>query len=265
MQVRTAVLGSLMWMGGVGACGGNAQPAAQPPQPIANQAPPAPVAPRPAAPPPAAADDGSSKAAHTIAQMAAFRDDMCKCATKACADKIAEKMVEWAQRMAAGGAQSSQKLSEDETRHMTDITAAMTTCMTTAMTSGMPANGAATAGAPPDPSPPQNIAPTALDAQRIAGTKNIVPDDDVKRAFAGSGKSQMVTSYKLCVNIAGNVSTVSTLKSSGYASYDAKIQHELRAWKYRPFRVNGAPARVCTAVTFIYSQTEAPPPPARRP
>jgi hypothetical protein len=34
----------------------------------------------------------------------------------------------------------------------------------------------------------------------------------------------------------------------------------MRTWTYRPFLVNGKPAPVCTAVTFIYSQKVAPPP-----
>src|SRR6185295_9809912 len=33
---------------------------------------------------------------------------------------------------------------------------------------------------PPPPAPPQNVPPTALDANRIAGEKNIVPDDVTK-------------------------------------------------------------------------------------
>ena len=108
---------------------------------------------------------------------------------------------------------------------------------------------------PPPPAPPQNVAPTALDANRIAGEKNIVPDDVTKTEISRSGKDKLVGSFKLCITAEGNINTVAQLKSTGFAAYDQKIQNTIRSeWRYRPFVVNGKPAAVCTAVTFIYSQ-----------
>ena len=52
----------------------------------------------------------------------------------------------------------------------------------------------------------------------------------------------------------GAVNTLNVLKSSGFPAYDQKITREMRNWRYRPYMINGKPAPVCTAVTFIYQQ-----------
>jgi protein TonB len=109
---------------------------------------------------------------------------------------------------------------------------------------------------PPPPAPPQNVAPTALEASRIAGEKQIVPDDVTKTEINRSGKTRVIASFKLCITAAGGVNTVNMLKSSGFPAYDNKILSTIRgSWRYRPFNVNGKAVPVCTAVTFIYSQT----------
>lgn len=109
---------------------------------------------------------------------------------------------------------------------------------------------------PPPPAPPQNVAPTALEQQRTSGEKNIAPDDLTKTEIQRSGKSKLVGSFKLCIDGAGNVKSVNMLKSTGFPSYDNRIMSEIRSsWRYRPFMVNGTAAPVCTAVTFIYSQS----------
>ena len=108
---------------------------------------------------------------------------------------------------------------------------------------------------PPPPAPPQNVAPTALDALRIGGEKNIIPDDVTKTEISRSGKDKLIGSYKLCITVDGNISSVVQLKSTGFPAYDNKITSTIRGeWRYRPFMVNGKPTPVCTAVTFIYSQ-----------
>jgi hypothetical protein len=35
---------------------------------------------------------------------------------------------------------------------------------------------------------------------------------------------------------------------------DRHIRETMQAWRYSPFLLDGAPAAVCTAVTFIYQQ-----------
>lgn len=110
---------------------------------------------------------------------------------------------------------------------------------------------------------PRNVPPAELDALRIAGEKNILPDTVTKGQIYRSGKSKVIGSYRLCVSSEGIVKSVKQMKSTGFADYDEKIMSELRQWRYRPYLVDGKPAPVCSAVAFIYSQGApgAPPPP----
>jgi serine/threonine-protein kinase len=100
---------------------------------------------------------------------------------------------------------------------------------------------------------PQNVAPTLLDANRIAGDKDIVPDNGSQTEINRSGQDKVVGSYKLCVTTDGGVDSVSLLKSTGFPAYDAKIQNTIRSkWRYKPFVISGKAVPVCTAVMFVY-------------
>ena len=107
---------------------------------------------------------------------------------------------------------------------------------------------------PPPPPPPPNVAPTVLESLRIKGNRVIVPDDATKTDIARSPQAKLIGSFKMCLATTGEVATVTMLKSTGFAAYDTKIKSEMRGWAYRPYKVNGTPIMVCTAVTFIYSQ-----------
>ena len=99
------------------------------------------------------------------------------------------------------------------------------------------------------------VAPAALDANRIAGDKSIVPDETTMDAISRSGADKLTSSFKVCVNAEGAIATVSQLKSSGFPQYDEKIQNTIRKeWRYKPYLVNGKATPVCTAFRFIYSQ-----------
>ncbi|HEY6178745.1 MAG TPA: energy transducer TonB, partial [Kofleriaceae bacterium] len=105
------------------------------------------------------------------------------------------------------------------------------------------------------PVAPQIIPPNALDANRIAGEKSIVPDETTMDAIGRSGNDKLISSFKVCVTAEGTIATVSQLKSSGFPAYDEKIQNTIRReWRYRPYMVNGKATPVCTAFRFIYSQ-----------
>ena len=108
---------------------------------------------------------------------------------------------------------------------------------------------------PPPPAAPQNVPPTLLEGQRIAGEKMISPDDVTKTEIQRSGKDKIIGSFKLCLTAEGGISNVNMLKSTGFPAYDSKIQGKMRSeWRYKPYMVNGRAVPVCTAVTFIYSQ-----------
>ena len=98
------------------------------------------------------------------------------------------------------------------------------------------------------------VPPGALEALRIAGDKVIEPDDATKKQIAADGRDKFVGAFKLCNALDGAISSVVVLKSTGFPAYDHKILTTIRdTWKYQPFLIDGKPAPVCTAVTFIYS------------
>jgi hypothetical protein len=101
-------------------------------------------------------------AGDAIAKMTDFKDQMCKCADKACAEKVTEGMTKWGQEMAKEGGDKAAKVSEDDTKKMAAITEEMTKCMTKAMMAG----GPPPAAAPPagdKPADPAAAAPPAGD------------------------------------------------------------------------------------------------------
>jgi len=107
---------------------------------------------------------------------------------------------------------------------------------------------------PPPPQPPQLVPPTALEASRIAGDKMIHPDEVTAMDIQRSGKDRVIGSFKVCITVGGEVSSVNMVKSTGFPNYDNKITSTIRGtWRYHPFNVNGKAVPVCTAVTFIYS------------
>jgi eukaryotic-like serine/threonine-protein kinase len=109
--------------------------------------------------------------------------------------------------------------------------------------------------APAAPAAMPNVASVAFDANRIAGDKNIVPDDSTKSEMRRRGSDKVIGAFKLCLTASGEIGTVSLIKSTGFTDYDGKIQTTIRTkWRYKPFLVNGQASPVCTAVRFVYSQ-----------
>ena len=105
------------------------------------------------------------------------------------------------------------------------------------------------------PAPARSVASVALDANRIAGDKNIVPDDATQTEMRRRGSDKAIGAFKLCLAASGDIGSVSLIKSTGFAEYDWKIQTTIRnKWRYKPFLVNGQASPVCTAVRFVYSQ-----------
>ncbi len=120
---------------------------------------------------------------------------------------------------------------------------------------GLPGGMIEKAPPPPPPQKPKIVPQVAIEQKRIAGEKQIIPDEGTKLQIKRDGKTQIVSTVKMCLSNGGSVSSLKVLKSSGYPNYDRKIQSKMREWKYKPFVVNGKPVPVCTSVTFIYRQT----------
>jgi periplasmic protein TonB len=115
---------------------------------------------------------------------------------------------------------------------------------------GLPGDG----DLPPETSPkePPVVAPHLLAGNRIAGNDRIVPPEPVRLAMRRADQSQVVAVIKMCLASDGRVRSLEAISSSGYPQYDAEILREMRAWRYRPYEVDGAPVPVCTAVTFVF-------------
>lgn len=96
------------------------------------------------------------------------------------------------------------------------------------------------------------VPPTVLRGMRIAGETQIHPSDVVKTAMLHEGHARSTSVFKTCVGAGGEVTSVSMLKSSGYAEYDGELVAALRGWRYKPYQIGGEAVPVCGIVTFIY-------------
>jgi len=76
------------------------------------------------------------KPGNAIRKMIEFKDKMCRCVDKACADTVVDEMTKWSQEMAKN-ADRSARVTEEDTRKMSEVTEEFTKCATKAMTAGM--------------------------------------------------------------------------------------------------------------------------------
>ena len=110
-------------------------------------------------------------------------------------------------------------------------------------------------GAAPAVLGPDAIDPRRLETHRIAGSKMITPDDDVKTEIASPHVARTSPKIRLCVDVHGVRGEVTVARSSWFPRHDVAIVERIRgAWRYSPYEVGGVAKPVCTEVTFIYSQ-----------
>lgn len=124
-------------------------------------------------------------------------------------------------------------------------------------TCAIPPCGAGSGSAAPEKTTkvtaPIIVTPTVIKGLRTSGETQIHPPLPVKTTMLRDGASKVVATLRLCVGTAGEVSSVTVLKSSGYAGYDAALDDGLRRWHYRSYEVDGRKVPVCGVVTFVYS------------
>lgn len=101
-------------------CGSSAPP---PAPPVANTPPP---------PPPADAAPSSARGDAAIAKLNEFADAMCRCTTKACAQKTSDDMARWGQELAKTTS-SDEQMTEAQTQQATAIGQRMGECVQKAM------------------------------------------------------------------------------------------------------------------------------------
>jgi TonB family protein len=97
------------------------------------------------------------------------------------------------------------------------------------------------------------IPPTVLAGLRISGETQIHAPDTVKTQMLRDGRERSAGTLKLCIATDGGISSVSVVASTKYDAYDHKLVAAARAWRYRPYTVNGTPMPVCGVVTFVYT------------
>jgi hypothetical protein len=97
-----------------------------------------------------------------LAKMTEFKDQMCKCADKECADKVTEAMTQWGKDMAKeGGDKEAAKMSEEDMKKSAAVSEEMGKCMAKLMTPAMPAPAGDMPAAPAAPAGDMPAAPAA--------------------------------------------------------------------------------------------------------
>jgi hypothetical protein len=119
-----------------------------------------------------------------LAKMTEFKDQMCKCTDRACADNVTAAMTKWTTDNAKAGADKNATASEEDTKKMTAVTEEMSKCMQKLMTP--PA-----AAAPPAGDKPADPAAPAAPADPAAPPAGDKPADPAAPAAppAGSGSN----------------------------------------------------------------------------
>jgi TonB family protein len=94
------------------------------------------------------------------------------------------------------------------------------------------------------------VPPTEL--EQIAGERVIVPDPGTRAGARKAAMRFLVGTFKFCVDASGHVDEVAVMRSSRSLAYDQRVVRTLKTWAFRPFVIDGAPAPVCSAITFAY-------------
>jgi hypothetical protein len=104
------------------------------------------------------------------------------------------------------------------------------------------------------PAQPTVVAPSVVAGLRLSGETQITPPDVVATAISRDGVARVSGTFKMCLTTGGEISSVTTLKSTAYAGYDDQIKRVMHTWRYRPYLIGGSAAPVCSVITFTYSQ-----------
>ncbi len=112
--------------------------------------------------------------------------------------------------------------------------------------------------AEPDPaqaaSGPVAVAVELVEARRLSGEKQVLPDDQTKDAIRARGVTGTTALFKLCLDASGVPTEVTRQRSSCFPRYDERIRTTMLAWRFSPYEVDGHATEVCTSVNFVYSQ-----------
>lgn len=108
---------------------------------------------------------------------------------------------------------------------------------------------------PPDkkePAKPTIVPPSVARGLRISGNEQIHPPESVRVEMLHQGKESVQATVQVCVGPRGTVDQLRMMKSTGFQAYDDTLLREMRAWRYRPYLVDGQPATMCSVAVVIY-------------
>ena len=104
----------------------------------------------------------------------------------------------------------------------------------------------------PEPTRTKTVSEGMVSGLFKKGERQIRPSSTVKTTIARSSKKKVHGIIHTCIGTTGRVVSAKVLKSTGYPSYDAKLLGGVRRWQYDPYKFEGRPIKVCTAINFIY-------------
>jgi len=99
---------------------------------------------------------------------------------------------------------------------------------------------------------PPIVPPNVAKGLRVSGNDQIFPPELVRVDMLHQGKDKVQATVQICVGADGTVDQVRLMKATGFASYDDKLVGEMRAWRYKPYLVDGRPSPMCTVAIVIY-------------
>jgi TonB family protein len=97
------------------------------------------------------------------------------------------------------------------------------------------------------------VSPKSL-GELLAGDREVTPDSDDKGRLLHSSTRHVRTAVKFCVDETGAVQEAVTVIASPLPKFDAIALRHVRAWRFHPYLIDGKPAPVCAASTFLYTQ-----------
>ena len=190
---------------------------------------------------------GGGDAGEAMAKMSEFKDQMCACKDKACADKVTEAYTKWGTDMASkAGANKDMKPDPEMAKKMGEVTQAYTECATKAMMAGagdMAGSGSAMAGSD------------------MAGSGSAAPAGDM----AGSGSAAPVAAgdstgipecdaYKAAID---KLSTCDKIPEAARKQMKDAFDQAAGAWKSLPADAKAQAATGCKAAADAVAQSGA--------
>jgi len=101
--------------------------------------------------------------------------------------------------------------------------------------------------------PPDAVVVKPDQLVRLEGETQLQPDAATAEAMVASGRTRVVSSWKVCIDATGAVDEVQVIRSTGFVAYDVVLAAGIRTWRFKPYLVDGAPVRACTAQTFVWT------------